>query len=55
MALAAALLATSLTWTTALAAGVVLGLMNSYPALFALSGFVTIIAIWTVTRVRSAR
>jgi hypothetical protein len=38
-----------------LAAGVVLGLMNSYPALFALSGFVTIIATWTVTRVRSVR
>jgi MFS family permease len=38
-----------------LAAGVVLGLMNSYPALFALSGFVTIIATWTVSRVRSVR
>jgi hypothetical protein len=38
-----------------LAAGVLLGLMNSYPALFALSGFVTIIASGTVTRVRSVR
>ncbi len=37
----------------ALAAGVVLGLMNSYPALFALAGFVTIMAAWTVSRVRS--
>jgi MFS family permease len=36
-----------------LAAGVVLGLMNSYPALFALSGFVTVMAAWTVSRVRS--
>ena len=36
-----------------LAAGVVLGLMNSYPALFALAGVVTIAAAWTVTRVRS--
>ena len=36
-----------------LAAGVVLGLMNSYPALFALAGFVTIMAAWTVSRVRS--
>lgn len=38
-----------------LAAGVGLGLMNSYPALFALSGFVTITATWTVSRVRSVR
>ena len=36
-----------------LAAGVVLGAMNSYPALFALAGVVTIAAAWTVTRVRS--
>ncbi|HXT91930.1 MAG TPA: MFS transporter [Trebonia sp.] len=36
-----------------LAAGVVLGLMNSYPALFALAGIVTILAAWTVSRVRS--
>jgi MFS family permease len=36
-----------------LAAGVVLGLMNSYSALFALAGFVTIMAAWTVGRVRS--
>jgi MFS family permease len=36
-----------------LLAGVVLGLMNSYPALFALAGVVTIIAGWTVGRVRS--
>ncbi|HEY0934290.1 MAG TPA: MFS transporter [Trebonia sp.] len=36
-----------------LAAGVVLGLMNSYPALFALAGAVTIMAAWTVGRVRS--
>ena len=36
-----------------LLAGVVLGLMNSYPALFALAGMVTIIAAVTVTRVRS--
>ncbi len=36
-----------------LAAGVVLGLMNSYPALFALAGLVTIMAAWTVSRVRS--
>src|SRR5215469_8180130 len=36
-----------------LAAGVVLGLMNSYPALFALSGVATIAAAWTVSRVRS--
>jgi MFS family permease len=36
-----------------LAAGVVLGLMNSYSALFALAGIVTIIAAWTVSRVRS--
>jgi MFS family permease len=36
-----------------LAAGVVLGLMNSYPALFALAGVVTIVAAWTVSRVRS--
>ncbi len=36
-----------------LVAGVVLGLMNSYPALFALAGVATIIAGWTVGRVRS--
>jgi MFS family permease len=36
-----------------LVAGVVLGLMNSYPALFALAGVVTVIAGWTVSRVRS--
>jgi MFS family permease len=36
-----------------LAAGVVLGLMNSYPALFALAGIVTVMATWTVSRVRS--
>jgi len=36
-----------------LIAGVVLGLLNSYPALFALAGLVTIIAGWTVGRVRS--
>jgi hypothetical protein len=36
-----------------LAAGVVLGLMNSYPAPFALSGPVTVMAGWTVSRVRS--
>jgi hypothetical protein len=36
-----------------LIAGVVLGLMNSYAALFALAGLVTIIAAVTVTRVRS--
>jgi MFS family permease len=36
-----------------LAAGVVLGLMNSYPALFTLAGIVTVMAAWTVTRVRS--
>jgi MFS family permease len=36
-----------------LAAGVVLGLMNSYPALFALAGLVTIAAAWTITHVRS--
>ena len=36
-----------------LAAGVVLGLMNSYPALFAVAGVVTIVAAWTVSRVRS--
>jgi MFS family permease len=38
-----------------LAAGVVLGLMNSYPALFALAAVVTAVAGWTVTRVRSVR
>ena len=38
-----------------LAAGVVLGLMNSYPALFALSGVATVIAGLTVSRVRSVR
>jgi MFS family permease len=36
-----------------LLAGVVLGLMNSYPALFALAGLVTVMAAVTVTRVRS--
>jgi hypothetical protein len=36
-----------------LAAGVVLGLMNSYSALFALTGSVTVVAAWTVSRVRS--
>ena len=36
-----------------LVAGVVLGLMNSYPALFALAGLVTVIAGVTVSRVRS--
>jgi MFS family permease len=36
-----------------LVAGVVLGLMNSYPALFALAGVVTVMAGWTVGRVRS--
>jgi len=36
-----------------LVAGVVLGLMNSYRALFALAGLVTVIAGITVTRVRS--
>jgi MFS family permease len=36
-----------------LIAGVVLGLMNSYSALFALSAVVTVIAGWTVSRVRS--
>jgi len=36
-----------------LAAGVVLGLMNSYPALFGLAALVTAGAGWTVTRVRS--
>jgi MFS family permease len=36
-----------------LLAGVVLGLMNSYPALFALAGLVTVISAVTVTRVRS--
>jgi MFS family permease len=36
-----------------LLAGVVLGLMNSYPALFALAGLVTVVAAGTVTRVRS--
>ena len=36
-----------------LAAGVVLGLMNSYPALFALAGLVTVMAAWTVSRVHS--
>ncbi|HEY7262677.1 MAG TPA: MFS transporter [Trebonia sp.] len=38
-----------------LVAGVVLGLMNSYPALFALAGLVTVIAGVTVSRVRSVR
>ena len=36
-----------------LVAGVVLGLMNSYPALFALASLVTVSAAVTVTRVRS--
>jgi hypothetical protein len=36
-----------------LAAGVVLGLMNSYPALFARSGLVTVMVARTVSRVRS--
>lgn len=36
-----------------LLAGVVLGLMNSYPALFALAAMVTVVAAVTVTRVRS--
>jgi hypothetical protein len=36
-----------------LVAGVVLGLMNSYRALFALVGLVTVIARITVTQVRS--
>jgi hypothetical protein len=27
--------------------------MNSYPALFALAGLVTVMAAWTVSRVRS--
>jgi sugar phosphate permease len=35
------------------AAGVVLGLLNSYPALFAPAGVATIAAAWTVSRVRS--
>jgi small neutral amino acid transporter SnatA (MarC family) len=35
-----------------LIAGVVLGLMNSYPALFAVAGVVTLAAAVTVTRVR---
>jgi MFS family permease len=38
-----------------LVAGVVLGLMNSYPALFALAAVVTVIAGLTVSRVRSVR
>lgn len=58
MALAAAILAASPTWHVALVvaplvAGVVLGLMNSYPALFALAGVAPVIAGMTVTRVRS--
>jgi hypothetical protein len=36
-----------------LVAGVVLGLMNSFRALFALAGLATVIAGITVTRVRS--
>jgi hypothetical protein len=36
-----------------LVAGVVLGLMNSYPALFAIASLVTVSAAVTVTRVRS--
>ena len=38
-----------------LAAGVVLGLMNSYPALFALAALATVAAAGTVSRVRSVR
>ena len=38
-----------------LAAGVVLGLMNSYRALFALAAVVTVLAGWTVTQVRSVQ
>jgi MFS family permease len=38
-----------------LVAGVVLGLVNSYPALFAVAGVVTVLAAATVTRVRSVR
>ncbi|MGH7733834.1 MAG: MFS transporter, partial [Gemmatimonadales bacterium] len=36
-----------------LAAGVVLGLMDSYPALFALAAVVTVMAVVTISRVRS--
>jgi MFS family permease len=36
-----------------LLAGVLLGLMNSYPALFTLAALATILAAWTVGRVRS--
>jgi hypothetical protein len=36
-----------------LAAGVVLGLMNSYPALFALAGVGSVMAAVTVSHVRS--
>jgi MFS transporter len=36
-----------------LIAGVVLGLMNSYPALFALAGLVTVAGAITVSRIRS--
>ena len=36
-------------------AGVVLGLLNSYPALFALAGIATVLAAFTVARVRSVR
>jgi MFS family permease len=36
-----------------LAAGIVLGLLNSYPALFAFAGVVTVAAALTVSRVRS--
>jgi len=38
-----------------LMAGVVLGLLNSYPALFALSGVATVLASVTVSHVRSVR
>lgn len=38
-----------------LAAGVVLGLMNSYRALFAFACVVTVLAAWTISRVRSVR
>jgi hypothetical protein len=37
------------------AARVVLSLMNSYAALFALAAAVTVLAGWTVTRVRSVQ
>jgi len=38
-----------------LIAGLVLGLLNSYPALFAASGIATLAASLTVARVRSVR